>query len=446
VTEAENPDAPAAISAISASENRATADMAAAAAFGEGWTRLLVAARRRLERTGGRLDGKIGLGAPTDDERRVVIGLTGRHRAPDTVRLTISLAELDAGLRRGRGEGLVDMLTRLGGPLRNRPAEAAAETAARDAALAATASDRHGAQAWFDAWRADLATDGTATRLIRRGEPHLLAQAVAVLDRLPADGTPLPVLAEEVTGDPKALSAGTLAHLVLRALALRSTAMGEQCTPPQTAEQRRALWDAAGVVVDDLASQVLVLNLPADGAGLGEWLSAAALLAVPLRVTLHQLGAMPIIPRVAEVFVCENPAVLRQAAARLGARSAALVCTEGVPSLACWRLLEAAAGAGARIRWRNDFDWAGLRITASAIERLGVAPWRMTAGDFAAALADGDTEPLRGTPSASPWDPALADSLAASGRSVMEERLIPLLLDDLHVGAGTSPNGGRHDG
>jgi uncharacterized protein (TIGR02679 family) len=110
---------------------------------------------------------------------------------------------------------------------------------------------------------------------------------------------------------------------------------------------------------------------------------------------------------------------------------AALVCTEEVPSLACWRLLGAAAAAGAQIRWRNDFDWTGLRITASAIDRLGAMPWRMTTEDFLGALALGGTEPLRGTPSASPWDPALATALSSTGRSVMEERLVPMLLADL---------------
>lgn len=391
-----------------------------------GWARLLAAARRQLERTGGRLDGRIGLSAATDDERRVVIGLTGRHRPPGTTRLSVSLSELDAGLRRLEGEGLLNLLTRLGGPLRDRPAEAAAEAATRDTALEAISSIRHQSQDWYERWRCQLAVDGTATRLVRRGEPHVLGQAADVLEWLPAAGMPLPVLAEKVAGDPKALSGTTLAHLVLRALALR-----EQCQPPETAEQRRALWDTAGVVVDDLASQVLVLNVLADGDGLGEWLSQAARLGVPLRITLHQLTALPITPQVPEVFVCENPAVLRQATAELGPRSAPLVCTEGVPSLACWRILEAIAAAGARIRWRNDFDWSGLRITTSAVERLAATPWRMTTDEFLAALALGDTEPLRGTPAPSPWDPALAKALARAGRSIMEERLVPVLLTDL---------------
>lgn len=389
-----------------------------------GWDRLLAAARRSLERTGGRLEGRVGLTDPTDAERRVVIGLTGRHRLPGTGRLTVTLAEIDAGLRRTGGEPLAELLARTGPPLRDRPAERAAEAAGRAAALASVHSDVHGDAEWFAAWRAGLAADGTLTRLVRRGEPHVAAQAAAVLDRLPADATPLPVLAEDVTGDPKALSGSTLAQLVLRALALR-----DDVPVPSRAEDRRALWDSAGVVVDDLASQVLVLNLPADGDGPAAWLTDAAARGIPLRVTLQQLTVLPVRPRAERVYVCENPAVLRAAAARLGPHGAPLVCSEGVPSTACWRLLEAARDA--EVLWRNDFDWAGLRITGAAVQRVRARPWRMGAADYTAALAAGDSEPLRGTAAPSPWDPGLATALATAGRSVMEERLIPQLLTDL---------------
>ena len=167
-----------------------------------GWARLLAAARRSLERTGGRLDARLALTGPTDAERRVVIGLTGRHRPPDVARLSLTLAEIDAGLRRTRDESLHDLLARTGPPLRNRPAERATEAGERDAALAAVRSAVHDDATWFAAWRAGLAADGTLTRLVRRGEPHLAARAAAVLDRLPAPAVPLPVLAEEVTGDP----------------------------------------------------------------------------------------------------------------------------------------------------------------------------------------------------------------------------------------------------
>jgi hypothetical protein len=59
-------------------------------------------------------------------------------------------------------------------------------------------------------------------------------------------------------------------------------------------------------------------------------------------------------------------------------------------------------------------------ITTAAVRRLDANPWRMTAADCTAALAHGDTEPLRGTPAASPWDPALATTLSNTGQSVME--------------------------
>ena len=388
-----------------------------------GWTRLLAAARRAWERTGGRLDTRISLTDPDDAERRVVIGLTGRHRAPDTARLTVTLAELDSGLRRARGATLQDVLTDEG-PLRDRPAERAAEADQRAGAAETLRSVVHGDEEWFSAWRAALVADGTLTRLVRRGESRLAELAVTVLDRLPADWLPLPVLSESVSGgDPKALGDGPLAHLVLRALALRAG-----LDPPANAEDRRALWDSAGVVVDDLASQVLVLNLPAGGEGLGMWLTDAATRGVPLRVTLHQLAALPITGRVDRVFVCENPAVLR-AATRLRAGAAPLICTEGVPSAACWRLLSLLGDVD--VRWRNDFDWAGLRITGAAVSRVSATPWRMGEGDYRAAIALGDSEPLRGAPAPSPWDAGLATALALNGRSVMEERLIPDLLHDL---------------
>jgi hypothetical protein len=45
------------------------------------------------------------------------------------------------------------------------------------------------------------------------------------------------------------------------------------------------------------------------------------------------------------------------------------------------------------------------------------------------------TEPLRGAPAGSPWDPALATALHERGRAVMEERIIPVLLADLSAAA-----------
>lgn len=423
---------------------------------GEGWTRLLAAARRRLERTGGALDGDIGLAAPSEAERRTVIGITGRYRPETARRLAVPLRELDGYLYDRFGAGLLATLGRLHGPLRDRPAERADEEARREQALKSAHSSGLAGQGWFAAWLERIAADGTLTRLVRRGDAPLLDAAVRVLERLPGDrdrfpgspdgfpgdhdrlpahpgirdGLPLPVLAEWATGDTKALVPGApLEQLVLRALAQRT---GDSSVVPRERAGRRALWESAGAIADDLASQVLVLNIGAEGdTVVCDWLRDAADFGIPFRLTLHQLAADPVVPAARTIFVCENPAVLRAAAGELEDTGAALVCTEGVPSAACHKLLGAAVRAGARLHWRADFDWAGLRITADAMARHGARPWRMTAADYTVALSMGESTPLAGPPAASPWDPELARAMEESGRTVMEERLLSALLADL---------------
>jgi uncharacterized protein (TIGR02679 family) len=398
---------------------------------GEQWTRLLAAARRRLERTGGVLDGEIGLTDPSEAERRTVIGITGRYRPETARRLAVPLRDLDGYLYDRYGTGLLQTLGRLHGPLRDRPAERADEDARREQALKSAHSSRLARKGWFATWLELIAGDGTLTRLVRRGDAPLLDAAVRVLERLTGDPTgtlPLPVLAEWATGDTKALAPGTpLEQLVLRALAQRTGG-----DVPRERAGRRTLWESAGAIADDLASQVLVLNIGAEGdTVVCDWLRDAADFGIPFRLTLHQLATDPVVPAARTIFVCENPAVLRAAAGELKDTGAALVCTEGVPSAACHKLLGDAVRAGARLHWRADFDWAGLRITADAVARHGARPWRMTAADYTAALSKGESTPLAGPPAASPWDPELARAMNVSGSTVMEERLLPALLSDL---------------
>ncbi|MFD6812465.1 TIGR02679 family protein, partial [Streptomyces anthocyanicus] len=63
------------------------------------------------------------------------------------------------------------------------------------------------------------------------------------------------------------------------------------------------MWDAFDVIVDDLASRVLVLNLPATGQGLGQWLTDAARYGTPFHITLHQLITLPIAVNLHTVYV-----------------------------------------------------------------------------------------------------------------------------------------------
>jgi uncharacterized protein (TIGR02679 family) len=372
------------------------------------YQRLLAAARRSLELSGGGLAGSISVSRPTDAERKAIIGITGQYRDTRTARITVCLADLDNAVREATGRGLPELLAELGGPLRNRPAERSALAAARERAIrAAETNSLHVSCGWYRDWLAEIVRDGSLTKLINQGEQARLAQAVRVLEHLAGRaGGPvlLPALAAEITGDTKALNHGTvLSTLVLRALAIK-TGVGR----PGTAEDRRDLWEASDVVVDDLASRVLVLNMPAEGRGLGEWLTGASRFGVPFYITLHQLLMLPLAVRGALVHVCENPAVLRRAAAELGAGSAALLCAEGRPSTAFHQLAGVIARGGGELHYHGDFDWPGLAIASSVMRRHDARPWRMSAADYIAGVrADAEHVRLTGAPQPTPWDPEL---------------------------------------
>lgn len=408
---------------------------------GPEYRRLFQAARRRLERNGGSLDGSVGVDKPDEAERNALIGITGRYREPGVKRISVTLRELDAAVRDGTGLGLADLLETLGGPLRNRPLEAARARAARDEALRpAKESPLHEGAQWYREWLDEVSRDGTVTKLARRpGTAGALARAARVLEFLEArpEGDAeitLAELATKITGHPKALDhPATLSTLVSRALAIRAGVPA-----PGTAEERRELWDRHEVVVDDLASRILVLNLPAEGEGLGEWLTGAARFGTPFQVTLHQLDAFPIALRARVVYVCENPAVLRRAAAELGPGCPPLICTEGRPSTAFHRLAAVAVRGGARLRYHGDFDWPGVDMAGAAARRHGARLWRMSAADYLAGLAnlgdlpEGDEHlRLTGRPGPTPWDPALADAMRERGIAVYEEAVADSLLADL---------------
>jgi uncharacterized protein (TIGR02679 family) len=148
--------------------------------------------------------------------------------------------------------------------------------------------------------------------------------------------------------------------------------------------------------------------------------------------TLQQLVELEVIVRPLLVYVCENPAVLRRAAAELGAGSAPLVCTEGQPSTAFHHLAVALKRGGGELRYHGDFDWPGVAIAGSVMRRHGARPWRMSAADCIAGVrADVDYARLTGTPQPTPWDPELGEVMTATGRALYEESVADALIADL---------------
>jgi hypothetical protein len=93
--------------------------------------RLLDRARRSLESTGGDLGRTIGVTEPTEAERKAISGITGKYHRPGIRRVEIPLRDLDAAVQASAGLTLPALLEEIGPPLRNRPAENAADAAAR---------------------------------------------------------------------------------------------------------------------------------------------------------------------------------------------------------------------------------------------------------------------------------------------------------------------------
>jgi uncharacterized protein (TIGR02679 family) len=399
----------------------------AGAAATVGAARTAAAARRSRARS-------VTVPALSEAERRAVADLHGWPRLPENP-VVLDLGQLDTALRESAlRAGLLECVEALGGPLTDRRA-ARREDAIRAEAMWAEAA-AHPAVAKHPAlgpWLAALRGTGQLTRAGRRldgGAEVLLGLALEILARLPADPeVMLQVLATQITKDAHALDPERpLSGLVLRALAAVAK------TPvPTGADERRSLWARYGVLCDALSSHVLVVGLrPAGEDAIARHLRAFADLGEPARITLRAVERFaPAADEPLQVHVCENPAIVALAADRLGPRSSPLVCTEGVPSLAVWRLLEKLREAGARFRFHADLDWSGVRIGNLLVHRLGAEPWRMSADDYGTNAAREDGVPLSGAEVGALWDAALAPSMREHGVAVLEEQVAEALVGDL---------------
>jgi hypothetical protein len=198
-------------------EDAAAKDARGAAAryAGPDYKRLLDAARRSLERTGGDLTRTVTVKTPDDRERRAIIGITGQYRPEGISVLAVRLADVDQAVRESTGQGLAELLERLGPPLKDRPAERQRLAEGREAAIRSAEDSFLTARGWFQAWMAELAADGTLTRLVNTGETAQVRQAARVLEwaeqriELKAAPAQLAELAATITGDTKALNHGT---------------------------------------------------------------------------------------------------------------------------------------------------------------------------------------------------------------------------------------------
>jgi uncharacterized protein (TIGR02679 family) len=311
------------------------------------------------------------------------------------------------------GTDLESLLTAVGGPLRDLPAEKRAARTSDDSVRAGLLEVLVGAGV------ADQVAD-LAVR--RRWLSRDLHAAVAVAEKVAAAWLALPrppgsapgsdgkvrglaEFAGQVLLDPHALDRVSPAGRALARIAAASFAVIDTPEDPNAvavvpleemaaawrditrASRWRTVWARLGITCDQVSSTVLVLNVPLFGtnpalaevtATLGEpvWVTARMTSQGCAVVASGDLGPT------AEVMVCENPSIAETAADVLGSRCPPLICLYGRPSGAAWAVLEAAAAAGARVLVSTDRDLAGAQIAAEVTSMLDaefgagtVVPW-----------------------------------------------------------------------
>ena len=350
-------------------------------------------------------------------ERCALEGLLGRRgRAASSMRL--SVVGLDTALSdAGVASDLRTALETLDGPITDHAAEATARRSAWETMLAQAPQS-------LQTMLSAPAAVGVLKRLSGDDPARasaLLRSTAKVFEQLPVRGIQRSRLAAQTLGDAHALDTGRpVATLLMRALRSADD------------ERPRDSWAAVGVLVNELARPVLVLNLPSpDSASLSEILGAARRHGQPLHLNLRALlqagGGWPV--RGVDIYVCENPAVIAAAADVLGASCPPLVCTEGMPAAAQRILLRQLADSGAALHYHGDFDWPGIRIGNIVIGRLKARPWRFCAADYAPRQG----RVLVGLPATAGWDADLTDKMTATGLVLEEEGVEDCLLADLRA-------------
>ncbi|MFD3823335.1 TIGR02679 family protein [Streptomyces sp. NPDC058625] len=399
-------------------------------------------ARQRMAR-GRPLTGAVTLSAPDASQRGAAERLLGRApRAGGS--LSVRLDTVDAVLRRSgvSPDGLAAAVVALTGPVALRAETLDREERAWEEVYAPLGD----LDAELTPWTERIRADGLVRRLARTPEAAgpLVAAAVRALRALPASPpmSRATFAARNLSGA-HALDEGTpLATLVLSGLRFLTG-----FPDGAGARWRREAWASAGLLMDDLSSTVLTLNL--RGTPSLDW---TADVGEPTVLTLRSLTRhppAPAAPTTQTVHVCENPAVLSAAADAFGSACPPLVCLQGQPSAAALTLLRGLSAQGAGLLYHGDFDWGGVRIATALGRSVPWRPWRYTAAHYRAAAARAAEAPdLTGPPAATPWDPALAVALAECGVRVEEEAVLDDLLADLgrarrpdvaHTRSGSSP-------
>jgi uncharacterized protein (TIGR02679 family) len=380
----------------------------------------------------------IALPSPTLEERKAVANLLGKRVSrARSIRITIS--ELETVIQNGKlAPDLRSLVETLQGPLRNLVTEKAIQQQSWQAVYdnVKTASSEIENETWdIENWLAQIAKTGLLKRLAK-GDPNtalqLLQQTLSVLRTLPGKGQTLSTLAANSLGDAHGLDRGRpVATLVKRAIA-----HSELNTDSEEEERDREIWANAGILVGGaITSQVLVLNLAVAGKSYSaQILNQAKHHGQPLWLTLRQLvlDTPPWQLEQRTVYVCENPAIIAEAAEHLGANCPPMVCSYGQSGAAFNYLLQHLQDAGARLVYHGDYDWPGITIANSIMQRFAVKPWLFDETAYRLGAKHGKLR-LDGKLVNARWDSKLSLAMGEIGLAVPEELVLTQLLDSLSI-------------
>ena len=318
----------------------------------------------------------------------------------------LDLQRLEAALvERSIGSDLCDALTHLGHPP---SAEAAQRRFERARAQEARESLHSAVAGWDEPWAADWCDAVSGAGLLREfdgdGAARLATDVRRLLDHLQHAqpfASSRKELAASLYGSAHALDPGTRrASAVTHALRCRNGPLDE-----------RELWEAAGILPDQVSAPALVWSLPVDGnSPLDLHIRFAIHAGLPVHLSLFALRRHPVsVDAGTPVLVVENPRLVEAAAER--SLPACVVSSNGNPSTAVTTLLRQLQQAEASLWYHGDFDSPGIAI-CRRMHEFGCSPWMMDGRDYADAVRQAEesdvqlvADPKECGPT--PWDPKL---------------------------------------
>ena len=382
------------------------------------------AARRRLDRFGTQRRGTIARPRLNPSSALTLESLLG-HKPSQR----LDLARLEEALARLKiGETLCSALARLGHP----PSEAAAQRRAarlrsREARDALTRSVALWKEPWAAEWSDEVVRTGVLGDLDRQAVERLVGNVRRLLDQpdqMQAPGVSQTELAAKVFGSAHALDKGTKeAAAVTQALRYRQR---------EFHLERRALWEAAGILANRVSAPALTWSLPVlGGSALDEQIRSASGGGLPLHISLLALQKYPVtVPRDSPVLVVENPRLVEAAAERR--QPSCVIASNGNPSTAVTTLLDQLRESGASIWYHGDFDAAGIGICRRMYED-GATPWMMNASDYERDIDQAEQAGIQLDPDtkdcgATPWDPELRSAFRNRRLIIHEEFVLASVL------------------